>query len=172
MNLVENRYDYGCVMANLDEEDTKKIVKFNQDIIPDDIVFHSEGDSTYGREIKPHITIKYGLINSYTKPQMRRILRNTTPFTIRINGISLFENTEYDVIKFDVDSPELRRLNELFSRLPNHDSHADMYRPHITLAYVKPSMAKKYVKSPSKGAVLKVKTIEYSDKGEKTYYKL
>jgi hypothetical protein len=38
-----------------------------------------------------------------------------------------------------------RKLNEIFSMLPNHDEHPE-YHPHLTLAYVKKGCGEKYIK--------------------------
>lgn len=169
IHLLEGQYDYGCVMACIDENSAKRILEFNYKTISEEMIY-KEGDE-YGREHHPHITIKYGLTQSYTEEQMKHLLRNVVPFDIQVKGISVFENENCDVVKFDIDGKELRALNELFSRLPNHDSHPD-YKPHMTLGYVHKGMGKKFAKPVSKFARIPVRTIEYSDRGEKTYYNL
>lgn len=171
MKLIENRYDYGCVMANIDEDDSRKIIDFNYKTISEDILYIEEDDSSFGREQHPHVTIKYGLVKSYTEEQIKHLLRQVTPFDIQVRGISIFENDKFDVIKFDVESPELRKLNEIFSNLPNHDEHPT-YNPHMTIAYVKKGMGKKFIKSPAKFAKIPVKSIVYSDRGNRSYINL
>ncbi len=52
---------------------------------------------------------------------------------------------EYDVVKIDVHSDDLVRLNGVISYgTPVTDTHPK-YQPHITLAYVKPGLGKKYI---------------------------
>ena len=169
MRLIEGRYDYGCVMARIDEDAARKLLDFNYKMISEDLIYKEGND--FGREQNPHITVKYGLVQSYNEEQMKYLLRNVTPFDIEVQGISIFENDKFDVVKFDVDGKDLRKLNEMFSTLPNHDEHP-LYHPHMTLAYVQKGMGKKFIKSPGKFAKVRVKTLEYSDRGEKTFYNL
>lgn len=171
MKLIESRYDYGCVMANIDEDDSRKLIDFNYKTISEDILYIDEDDNSFGREQHPHVTIKYGLVQSYTEDQIRQLLRQVTPFDIQVRGISIFENEKFDVVKFDVDGPELRKLNEIFSSLPNHDKYPT-YNPHMTIAYVKKGMGKRFVKTPGKFARIPVRTIVYSDRGNRSYINL
>jgi hypothetical protein len=169
LNEKYGDYSYGCIMACIDEASTRKILTFNYNIIPEDAIYR-EGDQ-YGREETPHVTLKYGLTKSYTQEQMKHLLRNVLPFSIQVKGIGVFENETFDVVKFDVDGKELRALNEMFSMLPNHDQHPE-YNPHMTLAYLKKGSGRSFVKSPKRFARLPIKMVEYSDRGEKTYYRL
>lgn len=171
MKLIEHSYEYGCVMANIDEEAARKIVDFNYKTISEDILYIDENDDSFGREKNPHVTIKYGLVQSYTEEQIRQLLRQVTPFDIQVRGISIFENDKFDVVKFDVDGPELRRLNEIFSSLPNHDEYPT-YNPHMTMAYVRKGMGKRFAKTPGKFAKVPVRTIVYSDRGNRSYINL
>jgi 2'-5' RNA ligase len=171
MKLVEGRYDYGCVMANIDEDDSRKIIDFNYKTINEDILYTEESDSSFGREQHPHVTIKYGLVKSYTEEQIKKLLHQVTPFNIQVRGISIFENDKFDVVKFDVESPELRKINEIFSNLPNHDEYPT-YNPHMTIAYVKKGMGNRFVKSPGKFAKIPVRSIVYSDRGNRSYINL
>lgn len=169
MHLFEGKYDYGCIMACIDENAARKILTFNHKTISEDTIYR-EGDQ-YGRDKTPHVTLKYGLTQSYTPEQIKSLLKNISPFDIQVRGIGVFENEAFDVVKFDVDGKELRELNRLFSRLPNQDSHPN-YNPHLTLAYVKKGLGKSFIKSPRRFARIPVRMIEYSDRGEKTYYNL
>lgn len=169
MRLVEGRYDYGCVMACIQEDVASKLLDFNYKMVKEEHIFQ-EGDK-YGREKHPHVTIKYGLVNSYTEEQMKHLLRNVTPFNIQVRGLSIFENEQFDVLKFDIDSPVLHQLHEQFSYLPNHDEHPE-YHPHMTVAYVKKGMGKQFVREARQVANIPVKTIVYSDRGDRTYYNL
>lgn len=167
--LLEGRYEYGCLMAIIDDEYARKILDFNYKLIPDKFIYKDGKD--YGREHHPHITIKYGFTKSYTEEQMKRMLKDIEPFHIRVTGISLFENDKFDVVKFDVKSKELDKLNNKFSKLPNEDEHPE-YHPHITLAYVKKGSGKKFIKHKKTFSNIPVKFIQYSDKGEKSFYNL
>ena len=167
--LLEGKYDYGCLMAILNQDVAKKIIEFNYSLI-DDKYLYKEG-SEYGREVHPHTTIKYGLTKSYSFDKMSEMLKSVKPFRIKINGVSIFENDKFDVVKLDIGGKELHDLHDKFSELPNEDEY-DEYHPHITLAYVKPGMGKKFINKRKKFASVLIKNLEYSDKGDKTFYNL
>lgn len=167
--ITEGRYDYGCIMAKVREDEAQKILEFNYKMIEENVLF-TEGYNL-GREKDPHITIKYGLTKSYSPTQIQDIIRGRKPFMVEIRGINIFENDEYDVVKFDVDGKELRELNQVFSKLPNEDEHPE-YHPHMTLAYVKKGHGDKYKKSIGKIAKVPITEIIYSDKGDKSRYRL
>jgi len=166
---MEGQYDYGCVMARIDEETSHKILEFNQRMIGEDVLYVDE--EGLGREDTPHVTVKWGLTESYSKDRMAELLREVRPFMMEIRGIGLFENEQFDVVKFNVDGKELKALNEMFSRLPNEDSHP-VYQPHMTLAYVRKGMGRKFARETKRFARVPVNMIEYSDRGVKSHYTL
>jgi 2'-5' RNA ligase len=167
--LLEGRYDYGCVMAIVDEEFARKILDFNYDLIDEDSLYKKGKD--FGREQHCHVTVKYGLTKSYSETQIKRMLKDVSPFKLKITGLSLFENEDFDVVKFDVKCKELEKLNEKLSKLPNEDSYPD-YHPHLTLAYVKKGLGKKFVKKNKTFSNVPINYIQYSDAGDKSYYNL
>jgi 2'-5' RNA ligase len=99
-----------------------------------------------GRETKPHITVKYGL-HTENADAVANILANEPPIRATIGKVSIFpakEGTDYDVVKMDVDSPDLHRLNaKIAAETKVTDTHPE-YKPHVTLAYVKPGEGAKY----------------------------
>lgn len=169
--LVEETYEYGCVMAEVPVEPARQLMEFSRATIPDDILYEEEEDDSYGREDHFHTTVKYGLTKQYDEEEIKKFLDETKPFSIEIKGMSVFENEKFDVVKFDIDGKELRRLNKIFAALPNEDEYPD-YKPHMTLAYVKAGKGKKYIKKAPKMSKIMVNTIIYSDRGNKTYITL
>lgn len=167
--LLEGKYEYGCVMAYVDEDMAKKILEFNLKTI-DDKILYKEGDE-YGREFHPHVTIKYGLTKSYSKEKMEEMLKSVYKFNVKIKGMSVFENEKFDVVKLDIESDMLEKLNKKFSKLPNEDEHPE-YHPHLTLAYVKKGEGEKFVKDIDKFDKVPIAAIVYSDKGEKLHFDL
>jgi 2'-5' RNA ligase len=137
--LLEGKYEYGCLMANIVDEHARKILDLNYDLI-DEKSLYKKG-SEYGRESQCHVTIKYGFTKSYSDSEMKKHIKSIKPFKINTTRISIFENDDFDVVKLDVSSKILHDLNEKFSELPNEDEHPK-YHPHITLAYVKKGMGK------------------------------
>jgi hypothetical protein len=168
--LIEGRYDYGCIMAQIDPEQSRKILDFNYHIVSEDMIYQEGND--YGREDDPHITIKYGLTEHYTQAQIQEMIKNIKPFEVMIGRLDVFENEKFDVIKFNVDGKGLRQLREIFDRLPNEDKYPK-YNPHMTLAYVKKGLSEKFrKKSIRKVAKVMCDTVIYSDCGSKTQYTL
>lgn len=97
-----------------------------------------------GRESDPHVTVKYGLHFQTPSTRLRQALKQFGPITLKLGKTSLFRNDDADVVKVDVDSPDLHRLNTLITKLlPTKDTHPT-YKPHATIAYVKPGRGKKY----------------------------
>jgi len=88
-----------------------------------------------GRELNPHITVKYGFPQNIQLEDVQRIAQLFQPFKVRFGQISLFENDDFDVVKVEVESEDLRRLNNLLSFLPNSDERTE-FNPHLTIAYV------------------------------------
>lgn len=98
-----------------------------------------------GLETEPHITTKFGLHFQTPSVRLRQALKNFGPVEATLGKTSLFSNDDADVLKVEVDSLGLHKLNKLISRvIPTHDTHP-RYIPHLTLAYLKPGHGKKYV---------------------------
>ena len=169
--LTEDRnstIDAGCLMAMFPDEYCKILNKYNEKLIPDKVLYIKDGE--FGREKECHVTIKYGFKPDLTEIEIRRILKEQKPFMIRLKSISQFNNEEFDVIKFDVESPTLVRLNNMASKYPNDDKYPN-YHPHSTIAYVKKGTFP-YEKDGIK-LYIPIKTICYSPiLGEKSYFNL
>ena len=164
------KFEYGCVMAILGKNFANEIVKFGNKLIPDDDLYFEEGQE-YGREKEPHVTIKFGLTDNYSKEDMGKVISHIKPFTITLVKIGIFNNEKFDVVKVDCESPTLRKLNKLFSKLPNEDEHKT-YNPHLTLAYVLPGKGKKYIRSLSNPIEVNINRMKYSNPVGKYYYDL
>ena len=136
MSLLEASYKYATTDIELPSEVGDFLLDWNQLNIPEDVL-HADEDGGNGRELKPHITVKYGLLTQDVPPELKEIAKNTPPFPIFMGNISLFTtNPEFDVVKIDVESPWLRQLNKQISDAVPHDDTYPTYKPHITLAYV------------------------------------
>ena len=97
----------------------------------------------YGREDEPHVTIKYGLHTS-NPSDVSSVASGFGPVEIKLGRTSFFECNKYDVVKIDVESKSLRSLNaKIGDKLECTDTHPD-YIPHVTIAYVKKGLGKKY----------------------------
>lgn len=119
-----------------------------------------------GRETQSHITVLYGL-HEANPAAVAKALAGEGPIRVKLGKISKFPDSgDGEVLKIDIDSPDLRRLNKKISGLPHTSTHPG-YRPHLTLAYVRPGTADKYIgkKNPLEGREIILKEIAVSDRG-------
>ena len=144
LNEGSGGHDYGCVMLFLPIE--KKWWKSITDEIKEEDVYKPEGERDYG--IQPsdetHVTILYGCLPSVTDENVEEVLSSEGKPKLKIGGLSLFENDDFDVVKFDVSSNILNKLNEKMKEYPYTNTY-DTYEPHITVAYVKKGCGKKAI---------------------------
>ena len=127
---VDRARSFSSVQANLPLPIAQEIYNWGLQHIPDQIL---TGD---GRENNIHTTIKFGLhITDFTA--VRDLFVNQKPINIVLGKITLFTSDDHDVVKIDVDSPELHVMHHMIgSSVETTDTHPD-YHPHITIAYVK-----------------------------------
>jgi len=152
-------YDYGCVMVYCKVPGWGSIIGN----IAEEDLYQPDDDPTYGRETSPHCTILYGLHSNVQDRDVIMAFEGVGKKDIRISvdGIGCFENPDYDVVKMNVVSPKLSDLNSKLSELPHTTDFPD-YKPHITIAYVKPGLGRKYVDPDYKISFDKVDTIVYT----------
>jgi len=171
--LTEDRnasVDKGALMAMVDKEYSEPLNRFGEKLIPESHLY--KVGSEFGREKESHVTIRYGFLPDLNELQLRRVLELVKPFNIVIIGIDKFENPKegFDVVKFTVESPVLRQLNAFTKQFPNEDKYPD-YKPHMTIAYVKPGSFTKVVSGMN--IQIPIRRICYSPaKGEKSYFDL
>lgn len=150
INESENkRQSYGCVMldANMNIDEWTEL---HTDGIDEDDIYESETDDDFGIEDNPHTTLIYGIHEDEIDPEviMSTIKDDLYPLTLEVSKISIFENEDFDVVKYDIPlTDDLVKFRKLFEEsFPNTQSYPD-FHPHMTLAYVKPGKGKKYVKT-------------------------
>ena len=143
-------YEYGCAMLYFDLPDIKEIhKKIDKDDIYDEVGFGLEKDS--------HLTLLFGILPDKIKSDKEifdTILEFKIPTLILYNG-SIFENDDFDVLKFDVKSKMkdykkkddvLFQINkELTDKFPYKTDYPE-YHPHSTISYLKKGTGKKYIK--------------------------
>jgi 2'-5' RNA ligase len=105
-----------------------------------------EGNATYDQM---HITVLYGLDPKVTLDEVRPLLLPIDEINVDFKAINHFPNAGYgegnrfDLVKFEVESEQLRALNKVVSTLPHKEFYAH-YHPHATIAYVKVGEGEKY----------------------------
>lgn len=167
-----HKYEYGCLMVYL------KIAKEDwddlQDKIEDDDLYQPEDDSSYGREMEPHATILFGFHSDVKDEDIEKEIDKIKTPKIGFKGISSFNNEKFDVLKFDVDSEDMHELNTKFKKFPHTNNFPD-YHPHVTIAYLKPNMDKKYIEKMNgfEKIPIEIDKLVYSKpNGEKKTYEL
>jgi hypothetical protein len=166
--LKENstsHYDYGCVMLYLDFP----LIKTWQKLILKDDIYEESGDSTYGLEDIPHVTLLDGLHSEVTLEQVENALKEIKFSPCKIHNFSIFRNSKYDVMKFDVVGKNLKEANDALKTLPHTNLFPD-YKPHMTLAYVKPFIGHLYIPE-FRGLqyIIPIKEVVYSTSSGKKY---
>ena len=71
-------------------------------------------------------------------PNWEKILSSINKEDVyKIHDESLFENPKYDVLKFDVISPLLNKINKKLTKELPYTSDFPDYHAHCTIAYIK-----------------------------------
>ena len=96
-NKKKDEYGYGCVMLYFKFPDLKEIQKT---INKKDLYKKGEG---YGFEDEPHVTLLYGLHSEeIADKKVLDSVRDIPYGKLKLHNISMFDNPDYDVLKFDV----------------------------------------------------------------------
>lgn len=177
MNLIEaykevikenHKLEYGCVMAILpvNKDSWAELL----DMIDPEDVYGKDGE--FGRELEPHVTVLFGLHADTPDEAVEKIISGFKPPTIKMANITSFSNENFDVLKFDVESPELHKCHEALSELPNSDEFSEYY-PHATIAYLKKGAAEKYHGKLADPYEVVSKTMKYSKTdGKQKFYNI
>ena len=139
-SVVEPR-KFSSTQFNLPDE-VAQAVRNMASRIPDEALAED------GREDEPHITVKYGL-HDESADNVVAAVKGFEPVSVKLGKASIFPANEsqaqrggsqYDVVKIDVDSEQLRTLNKLIEDSCECTNTHPTYQPHITIAYVKPGL--------------------------------
>lgn len=145
---------YGCVMVD---------VPFNN---WDEITSMIDVNDLYkpkGIERRPHLTLFYGLHKEVTFDQVKKTIDDFNgEIDIEIDGIDVFENADFDVVKLNiVSNKSLEILNHELSKLPSTVEYTD-YKPHITIAFLNKGEGRKYINTDFKLKIENLKDIIFT----------
>lgn len=137
--------------------------------IPEAEIYTDPEDPSLGREDQPHVTVKFGL-HTEDVEEVRPLVEGTGPITAKLGKVSIFESEKYDVVKIDIDSPQLHALNKKIAEGTKVTDTHPTYKPHATIAYVKKGEGQKYVGNTAlEGAEITLDSVTFSAKdGTKT----
>ena len=139
-------YERGCVMAFFNFPQMKKL----HEMIDKKDLYEETEDDSYGLEEEPHCTILYGLEPEVDVKDVENIVKQFTYGPLKLYNASAFENEKYDVLKFDINylneekEKVLHNANKALKKLPYKSDYPE-YHPHMTIAYLLPGKAKKYI---------------------------
>lgn len=163
----QHKYKFGNTQANLPQDsDAHKAISDFQNRIPKD---HLANDGTDEEADKPHVTVRYG-IQGDSKDKLREFIKGQKPFIAKLGKTAAFPPTEHSdgaaPLHAPVDSPELHKLN---AEIQKHGDFAPSnfpeYKPHVTIAYVKPDKVAQHVGKPdTEGKTFNVNHISISDR--------
>lgn len=150
----EVKYEFGCIMLKVPRNE-----KWNQileSIDEEDVYEDEEQPGRFGIESDTHITVLYGTHDSdIDLEEIKETILNRKGVNIKMVDISIFENDDYDVLKFGVESEDLMEFNsELREKYPYTNDYD--YHPHATIAYLKPGTGKKYTKTFEEDEVIEI----------------
>jgi 2'-5' RNA ligase len=101
-----------------------------------------------GRDIgPPHITLRYG-IEGDDISAIEALLATQSPIAATLGATSSFPPSatrEVAVIIVNIDCPELHALHQRLGEVVEFAEPTHEYEPHVTVAYVRPEVAEKYV---------------------------
>ncbi len=128
-------YSYSSTEINFNKEFSDSVMKWAEKNINKNFLNNEEG----GFEDQIHCTVLYG-IKDERHEDAEKLISNFIPFKIKLGKISkLSKDGEYDVLKIEVVSDDLTKLHYLIEKnIPNKNSFP-VYKPHVTIAYVKPN---------------------------------
>jgi len=146
------KYEYGCAMLQFESETIKNI----QENINKKDLYSLPG---FGLEKKHHLTLLYGF-HPKEPTLYKKIIKFIAKYKIPdlyLFNISSFSNDDYDVLKFECRTytgkgiyskkdDNIFKINNDLKNSFSYTSDFDTYLPHSTIAYLKPGMAKKYIK--------------------------
>lgn len=163
LDSLEKQHKYASTQIDVPSMHVPLILDLNRELIPDaDLMSHD-------RELQPHITVRYGVVDD--ADQLRTILANFKPFQVVLGQTHVFEPSTHSEgacpVVVDVRSDELLRLNAAVDAAMAEKSNDFEYRPHLTLAYVKPEVADQYKdKDDFRGIAFTVRAIVLSSKDD------
>ena len=140
---MEENLNTGCLM--LSPPMMKQVVERMHDDLERILLSHGyKRDEDFEFDKYVHITVAFGININTDINLIKEIVRNR-PSYFQITELSLFENENFDIIKFDVMSSDLRILNHIIKSKMEVKSTFNEYHPLLTVAYVPKGMDRELI---------------------------
>lgn len=141
----EVKYEFGCIMLKVPRNEQWNSIL--ESIDEADVYEDEDQPGRFGIETDPHVTVLYGTHdNEIDLEDIKQTIMNREGISLKMVDISIFENEDYDVLKFGVESEDLMKFNSDLTEKYPYTNEYD-YHPHATIAYLKPGTGKKYTKT-------------------------
>lgn len=132
---LHTSYDFSSTQIQLPDDLAARIVDFIID--PADL-------SEKGREDDIHVTTLYGLPPGSLQ-EVEDLVEDWGAVNFKLGRTGMWPTNNEECLFINVEGEDLHRLHKLLcTKLENEDTHTT-YKPHITIAYLKPGTAVKYV---------------------------
>jgi hypothetical protein len=163
-----HKYDYNCLMLKFKIPNWSSLIENMID--KEDI--YDDGSGSYGIESNPHVTILYGLHENVKRTDFEKFLVPIRHIKCKSSKISIFPGSEFDVVKFDIESNYLEKMNSEIRENCDYTTDFPEYKSNMTIAYVKPGTGKKYVKKLRNPLIITPTDYIYSatDGKEETFF--
>lgn len=151
----------GCLMVRFPLQDTVEIQEWVAENVPQEVIITPERET--------HITVLFGVKPTVPLSKITEFLNSVPMVVAKLKSINLFCNPEQDVLKIDVESPQLMEVNRRLREFLGPDGvepETYPYNPHVTLAYTKPGSMKHMAGNDRfNGYVYLLKDMIYSEPG-------
>lgn len=166
----DNVYDYACLMVQFKFAGWENL---QNKLIDERDLYVDDSQGGFGLEDEPHVTILYGLHEEVRLEDVKKHLIPLKKIKGKLTNISYFEPNDYDVLKFDVESPYLNMLNKRITDNFPFTSDFPDYHPHMTIAYLNKGTGKKYTRELNEPIIVTPYSYKYSyPSGEAKYFKI
>lgn len=163
--IQEQSHRFSSTQINLPKKNANEILAWGAKFVADEDVYERDGE--YGREDEIHVTVLYGL-HANSPDELIELLKDEKPIKYTLKEISLFESDFFEVLKFTVESSDLKRIHQKIRDNCKSTSTFPEYHPHCTIAYLKKGTGKKYCgKNPFLGTALIADEILFSNRERK-----
>lgn len=137
-----------CLMVYYEPSD--EIIELQKNIEKEDL---QDGDYK-SLETEQHTSILYGLRDDVSIDDIKKLVLPLENYETICYKLSLFENEKFDVLKMTAHNDSLFKTNEKIRDNCEYKNDYPDYKPHITIAYLKPGAGKKYLEKKFKKKII------------------